>query len=434
MLRQLETDSEDELDENDNITDTPTRPVRAVVQGRRVPRTAADDRWLQHAYEHDVPIEFEDENPKRKGTASYERYEHYKLTTTIRKMCELTASTPRGKVNADLKYDYERGWVRFPGHEPNDDEHYCVSLATVLPHVTIPSFNDIISAVCDDEDLIDDDLRNAMADLKAFAAQKAMEVLRRDPATGQQFVEPTTFKEAMAGPDAARWRASMQNEYDALIKTGTFVLVPRAECAGRPIGCKWVFKLKCDKDGNIAKWKSRLVAKGFSEILGQSYEANEVYAPVCSYDTLRTMLSVANQKNWNLYQADISNAYLQSDLPRPQYMQQPPGFEQRDENGEKLICRLQKGLYGTKSGGYHWYRTLNAFMKGLGFKQLTGDACFYQLRVERPEPDERAAAEGGLADTVGFHGEPPAGELWVITHANDLTYYRDGHDCTPEVF
>ena len=65
---------------------------------------------------------------------------------------------------------------------------------------------------------------------------------------------------------------------------------------------------------------------------------------------------------------------------------------------------------------------------------LAGDENFHQFRVERPKPDERAGGEGGLADTVGLHGEPPAGKLWVITHANDLTYYRDGHDCTPEAF
>ena len=139
------------------------------------------------------------------------------------------------------------------------------------------------------------------------------------------------------------------------------------------------------------------------------------------------MLSLANQKDWSLYQIDISNAYLHSVLPRPQFMEQPPGFEQRDEHGEKLICRLQRGLYGTKSGGYHWYRTLNSFLKGLSFEQLTGDACFYKLRVERPEHGEHdEGVPGGHAEVkqgvrpeadqdqrpdVPLPGLPPPGEL-----------------------
>ena len=425
------------------MTDAPTRPVRAARRGRRVPRTSSDNTWLQYAIEQDLPIEFDEDNPKRIGSASYTRYDHYKIARTFREMYELGAAssppTPRGTTTADIKYDYERGWIRFPEHEPPDPQHYRVNMASALPSVPpVPSFNDMISTAYDDEDVLtDDEVRRAMTNLRVFAAQKTMEILRRDPDTGQQFIEPATFKQAMRGPDAPRWRISMQAEYDMLVKTGTFVLVPRTDCSGRPIGCKWVYKLKCDKDGNIYKWKSRLVAKGFSEILGQSYEANEVYAPVCSYDTLRTMLSLANQKDWSLYQIDISNAYLHSVLPRPQFMEQPPGFEQRDEHGEKLICRLQRGLYGTKSGGYHWYRTLNSFLKGLSFEQLTGDACFYKLRVERPEHGEHdEGVPGGHAEVkqgvrpeadqdqrpdVPLPGLPPPGELWLCVYVDDVS-------------
>ena len=118
------------------------------------------------------------------------------------------------------------------------------------------------------------------------------------------------------------------------------------------------------------------MAKGFSEILGQSYMSDEVYAPVVSYDSLRTMLSIANQRGWDLHQSDVSNAYLQSYRPRPQYMTQPKGFERTGPKGEPLVCKLQRGLYGTKSGGYHWNRTLTEFMRSIGFSQLTGFFSF----------------------------------------------------------
>ena len=208
----------------------------------------------------------------------------------------------------------------------------------------------------------------------------------------------------------------MQVEYDALKSTGTFVLVPRLPHMGRPIGSKWVYRLKRNACGEIVKYKSRLVAKGFSEILGQSFMADEVYAPVVSYDTLRAMLSIANQKGWDLHQADISNAYLQSVLPRPQYMVQPKGFEVKGENGEELVCKLQRGLYGTKSGGFHWNKTFTDFMKSIGFEQLTGDTCFHKLNP------------GLAADLATDHAPPPEGEIWVAAYVDDLSIASSNKD------
>ena len=109
------------------MTDAPTRPVRAARRGRRVPRTSSDNTWLQYAIEQDLPIEFDEDNPKRIGSASYTRYDHYKIARTFREMYELGAAssppTPRGTTTADIKYDYERGWIRFPEHEPPDPQH-----------------------------------------------------------------------------------------------------------------------------------------------------------------------------------------------------------------------------------------------------------------------------------------------------------------------
>ena len=33
----------------------------------------------------------------------------------------------------------------------------------------------------------------------------------------------------------------------------------------RPIGCKWVFKTKCDAKGYVEIYKTRLVAKGYNQ-------------------------------------------------------------------------------------------------------------------------------------------------------------------------
>eukprot|EP00253_Pinus_taeda_P014986 PITA_14986 len=72
--------------------------------------------------------------------------------------------------------------------------------------------------------------------------------------------EPTSFKEAASHDE---WKESMQKEYDALIKNGTWNLVD-PPLGTKPIGCKWVYKNKYKADGSLDKHKARLVEKGFA--------------------------------------------------------------------------------------------------------------------------------------------------------------------------
>ena len=36
----------------------------------------------------------------------------------------------------------------------------------------------------------------------------------------------------------------------------------------KPVGSKWVFKVKTDEDGNVERFKARLVAQGFTQKFG----------------------------------------------------------------------------------------------------------------------------------------------------------------------
>ena len=56
----------------------------------------------------------------------------------------------------------------------------------------------------------------------------------------------------------------MDDEMQALVENGTWVLVPKTENV-TPIGCKWVYKVKHNSDGSINRHKARLVAKGYAQ-------------------------------------------------------------------------------------------------------------------------------------------------------------------------
>ncbi len=111
----------------------------------------------------------------------------------------------------------------------------------------------------------------------------------------------------------------------------------------------WVFKEKRDETGNVIKYKARLVAKGYTQIEGIDY--SQTYAPVVKMTTIHTLQAIAALDGYNMTQADVQTAYLNSNMNELIYMEQPQGFEQMDSNGNLLVCRLQKSLYGLKQSG-----------------------------------------------------------------------------------
>ena len=64
------------------------------------------------------------------------------------------------------------------------------------------------------------------------------------------------------------------------------------------VGCKWVYKTKRKANGEIDRYKARLVAQGYSQEEGIDY--NEVFAPVAKYKSIRTVLAIANQLDLKL--------------------------------------------------------------------------------------------------------------------------------------
>ena len=83
--------------------------------------------------------------------------------------------------------------------------------------------------------------------------------------------EPATYKQATTGPDSKKWLEAMKSEMDSMFENQVWDLTDLPDGV-KPIGCKWVFKLKTDKNGNVFVYKARLVAKGFKQIHGIDYD------------------------------------------------------------------------------------------------------------------------------------------------------------------
>ena len=141
----------------------------------------------------------------------------------------------------------------------------------------------------------------------------------------------------------------------------------------KPIGCKWVFKVKHDSDGNVERFKARLVVKGYAQKYGIDYE--ETFSPVLRFSSIRSPLAFAVQNDMLIHQMDIVTTFLNGKVDEEIYMEQPDGYVIAGK--ENLVCWLRKFLYGLKQSPHCWYSAFREYMESIEFKQTNADPCVY---------------------------------------------------------
>jgi hypothetical protein len=76
--------------------------------------------------------------------------------------------------------------------------------------------------------------------------------------------EPSSYKEA-SNQDC--WVKVVESELNALKHNKTWIFVDKPPNI-KPIGSKWVYKVKHKADNTIERYKARLVAKGYNQVKG----------------------------------------------------------------------------------------------------------------------------------------------------------------------
>ena len=169
-----------------------------------------------------------------------------------------------------------------------------------------------------------------------------------------------------------QWRQAMNEKLEALQKNQTWKIVdlPKGK---RAVGCKWVFTVKYKAIGSIERFKARLVAKGFTQTQGIDYF--ETFAPVAKINTIRILLSLAVNRDWQLYQYDVKNAFLHGDLEEEVYMEIPHGLN--IAGSKNKVCWLKNALYGPKQSPKAWFGRFARFTLHIGFHQSQGDHTLF---------------------------------------------------------
>jgi hypothetical protein len=135
--------------------------------------------------------------------------------------------------------------------------------------------------------------------------------------------DPASFEEAMRSAHSFKCLDAMEDEMRSMSVNKVWDLEEISKGV-KTVGCKWVYKMKCDSNGNIERFKARLVAKGFTQKEGIDY--TEIFSPISCMDSLRIIMALVAHYDLELHQMDVKTAFLDGDLLENVYMAKPKGF------------------------------------------------------------------------------------------------------------
>ncbi|CAI7762724.1 unnamed protein product, partial [Closterium sp. NIES-54] len=133
--------------------------------------------------------------------------------------------------------------------------------------------------------------------------------------------------------------------------------------------------------GSPPVFKARYVARGFSQRQGVDYF--QTFSPTPKMTTLRVLLHVAAQCDYELHSLDFSTAFFQGSLHEEIWLRRPPGFTGSFPLGTQ--CSLRRPVYGLRQASREWHDTMRTTLAALGFAPSTADPSLF-LRTDTSLP------------------------------------------------
>ncbi|CAI7882459.1 unnamed protein product [Closterium sp. NIES-53] len=190
---------------------------------------------------------------------------------------------------------------------------------------------------------------------------------------------PRSYAEAIEGPYSSQWQSAMDAEMASWKSTCTYVdEVPPP--GANIVSGMWIFRVK-RPPGSPPVFKARYVARGFSQ--RQGVDDFQTFPPTPKMTTLRVLLHVAAQRDYELHSLDFSTAFLQGSLHEEIWLRRPPGFTGLFPPGTQWS--LRRPVYSLRQAPREWHDTLRTTLAALGFAPSTADPSLF-LRTDTSLP------------------------------------------------
>ena len=180
--------------------------------------------------------------------------------------------------------------------------------------------------------------------------------------------------------DRAKFQEAKAIEVKNFIAAKAFQSLPShlQPSASQAVGMRWILTWKTREDGS-RKAKARAVLLGYQD---PAYEHRSTTSPVMTRQTRQMFLQYAAWKRWTMKKGDVSGAFLQGReypdllhcIPCPEILAEmglPPGS----------VTQLKRACYGLVDAPLEWYRSVDSFLRGLGFVRSWADPCAWLWRI-----------------------------------------------------
>ncbi|CAI7895242.1 unnamed protein product [Closterium sp. NIES-53] len=190
---------------------------------------------------------------------------------------------------------------------------------------------------------------------------------------------PRSYAMAIEGPYSSQWQVAMDAEMASWKSTGTYVdevPLPGANI----VSGMWIFRVK-RPPGSPPAFKAHYIARGFSQRQGVDFF--QTFSPTPKMATLRVLLHVAAQRDYELHSLDFSTTFLQGSLHEEIWLRRPPGFTGSFPPGTQWS--LWRPVYDLRQAPRGWHDTLRRTLAALGFAPSTADPSLF-LRTDTTLP------------------------------------------------
>ncbi|CAI7813400.1 unnamed protein product [Closterium sp. NIES-54] len=125
--------------------------------------------------------------------------------------------------------------------------------------------------------------------------------------------------------------------------------------------------------GSLPVFKAHYMARVFSQLEGVGFF--QTFAPTPKMTTLRVLLHIAAQRDYELHSLDFSTVFLQGCLHEEIWLRRPPGFIDTFPPGTNWSLRRQ--VYGLRQSPCEWHDTLRSTLRDLGFRPSFADTSLF---------------------------------------------------------
>ncbi|CAI7882813.1 unnamed protein product [Closterium sp. NIES-54] len=257
----------------------------------------------------------------------------------------------------------------------------------------IPTVAHLLSTVVTDPSFESTAASALVAELVDFAARCRLDYATRLVADSESVCPPSiggecalctdvledTQEEFQCFAAALPHLSAMDAEMASWNSTGTYVdEVPPP--GANIVSGMWIFRVK-RPPGSPPVFKAHYVARGFSQRQGVDYF--QTFSSTPKMTTLRVLLHVAAQRDYELHYLDFSTAFLQGSLHEEIWLRRPPGFTGSFPPGTQWS--LRRPVYGLRQAPREWHDTLRTTLAALGFAPSTADPSLF-LRTDTSLP------------------------------------------------